>query len=76
MHQGQVHRVLAGALKKILGAIQRIKDPQPFGSKALAGWQVSQLLLGRFLAEQGPIGTREGGAQAIKQPLVHRQIGR
>ena len=70
-----MHRVLAGALKKILGAVQRIEDPQPVGRKTLAGWQVSQLLLGRFLAEQGPIGTWEGGAQAIEQPLVHCQIG-
>ena len=46
-HQGQVHGVFTGALKKILGAIAGIQDPSPFGWQRLA---FRQLLLGGLLA--------------------------
>ena len=73
VHQGQMHGVLARALQKVLGAIQRIEDPQPLGLEGHAG---GELLLGGLLAQQGPGGRGEGRRQPIQQPLVHGQIRR
>jgi hypothetical protein len=67
-----MHGVLAGALQEILGAIERIEDPQPLRRQGLAG---GELLLGGLLAEQRPGRLGEGGGQPVEQPLVHRQIG-
>ena len=73
VHECQVHRVLAGALQKILGAIEGVQDPEPLRIQGLPG---GELLLGGLLAEQGPTGIGIGLGQPLKQPLVHRQIRR
>ena len=70
--QRKMHRVFAGALQKILGAIQRIENPQPLGIERLTG---RELLLGGLLAQQRPGRIRKGLQQSIQQPLIHRQIG-
>ncbi len=51
MHQGQMHRVFAGALQEILGAIEGIEDPQPLRRQWLPRLQ---LLAGGLLAQQRP----------------------
>lgn len=66
-----MNRIFAGALKEILGAIKRVKNPEPFGRQGLSS---RELLLGRLLTEQGPIGIWERGTETIQQPLIHRQV--
>ena len=71
-HQSQMHGVLASALQKIPGAIERIQDPKPIGRQRHPG---RQLLLGGLLAQQGPGGFGECRGKPLEQPLVDRQIG-
>jgi len=71
--QGQMHGVFARALQEILGAIEGIEDPQPLGIEGFTG---GELLLGGFLAEEGPARIGEGLHQPVEEPLVHSQIRR
>ena len=66
-----MHGVLTGALQEILGAIERIENPQPLRIERLTS---SELLGSGLLTEHSPRSLGEGIAQAIKQVLIDRKI--
>ena len=63
--------IFTRSLKKILGSIQRIQDPQPLRLQRLS---FRELFLGRFFTQQCPPGLGKSIGQPIKQPLVDREI--
>lgn len=71
VHQGEMHGVLAGALKKVFGAIEGVEDPQPVVGDGLIGRPLAR----GFLAEDGSAGGGEGVLQPLDQMLVDGQIG-